>query len=215
VEAEHYDSWYRTPRGQWIGDAEFRLLLDMLQLRPRESVLDVGCGTGYFTRRFAECSHSAITGMDPNVDWLRFARAHPAGRVSYASGRAEQLPFADRSFDCAIAVTSLCFIEAQRTALQEMARVTRRRIALGLLNRHSILYLSKGRRGGAGGYRGAHWHTGTEVRELFEGLPLRNLTLRSAVFLPSGNALARRTEHWLPHTWLLGGFLAAAADAAA
>lgn len=214
MRAENYNAWYDTPRGRWIGDAEFRLLLDLLQLRAGESVLDIGCGTGYFTRRFARRSPSAITGMDPDLDWLRFARRHSAGSESYLAGRAERLPFADHSFDCTIAVTSLCFIEAQRQALQEMIRVTRRRLALGLLNRHSLLYLKKGRQGGTGGYRGAHWHSPTEARALFEGLPLRNVSLQSALFLPDGGTLAQSMETRLPRRWLLGAFLVAAADIA-
>lgn len=214
MEAPQYDAWYDTPRGRWIGDVEFRLLLDLLQPRNGESVLDVGCGTGYFTRRFAQSSRSAITGMDPDLDWLRFARAHSAAGESYLAGRAENLPFADRSFDCTIAVTSLCFIAAQRQAVQEMIRVTRRRLVLGLLNRHSLLYLQKGRRGGIGGYRGAQWHSPTDARGLLEGLPLRSMSVRSALFLPDGGALARSLETLLPRSWPLGAFLVVATDIA-
>ncbi len=214
MEAAQYDAWYDTPRGQWIGDLEFRLLLDRLQSRAGESVLDVGCGTGYFTRRFAQGSRATITGMDSNLDWLRFAHARSPGRESYLAGRAEKLPFADRSFDCTIAVTSLCFIESQPQAIQEIVRVTRRRLVIGLLNRHSILFLRRGRKGGTGGYRGAHWHSPTEARELFDGLPLRNVSLQSAVFLPEGGAFARWIETLLPRSWLLGGFLVVATDIA-
>lgn len=190
-------------------------MLETLQPRPGETLLDVGCGTGYFTRRFARDAGAIITGVDPDLHRLEFARGHAVNREAYVAGRAEILPFADRSFDCCIAVTSLCFIEGQRKALEEMARVTRRRVAVGLLNRHSILYLEKGRGGGTGGYRGARWHSGREARELFEGLPLRNLILQSAVFLPGGNALAQRIETLLPPTWLRGAFLVVTADVAA
>jgi ubiquinone/menaquinone biosynthesis C-methylase UbiE len=208
--AARYDTWYHTPRGSWIGEREFELLQHALAPRPGETLLDVGCGTGYFTRLFAQRADVQVVGLDPNLDWLAFAR--DAGTPACVAGRAERLPFRDASFDLAIAVTSLCFIRAQTEALREIVRVTRRRLALGLLNRHSVLYLQKGRGGGAGAYRGAHWHTAAEVRALFAQVPVRDLQLASAIFLPTGRPIAPAVERMLPAHVILGGFLLAAAD---
>lgn len=203
--AEQYDAWHRTPRGAWIGDTEFRLLRDILAPQPGESLLDIGCGTGYFTRRFARDAGVAATGLDPNEDWLAFAREHAAASESYVHGAAESLPFPDRRFDLTVSVTALCFVSEPRRAVQEMLRVTRRRFALGLLNRSSLLH---GQKAGVGSYRGAHWHTPDEVRALFDGLPVRNLELRSAVFLPDAGTFARLLEAMTPAGWLRGALLA-------
>ena len=40
-------------RGRWIGQLEYSLVRGLLKPIPDESLLDVGCGTGYFTRCFA------------------------------------------------------------------------------------------------------------------------------------------------------------------
>jgi SAM-dependent methyltransferase len=210
--ARDYDAWYRTSRGAWIGEVEFALLRDLLGAERGSSVLDVGCGTGYFTRRFAgEEGHQAV-GLDPNAAWLDFARAHAAAGERYCMGSAESLPFADRSFDYSVSVAALCFVGDTQRALRQMLRVTRKRFAIGLLNRHSLLYLQKGRAGGSGGYRGARWHTVREIVALFSGLPVGNLALRSAVLLPDGGALARWVEPLIPDRLRLGAFIVAAGD---
>lgn len=209
---QQYDAWYRTPRGAWIGDVEYRLLVDLLQPRAGETLLDVGCGTGWFTRRFAREAGMRATGLDPDDDWLAYAQAQARPGERFVQGRAERLPFPDRSVDCTTCITALCFVAGQEQALREMLRVTRRRIVLGLLNRASLLWLREGRAGGRGGYRGAHWHTAREVRRLFRDLPADDLRLRSAVFLPGGGRFARWVERRIPRTWLGGGFLAVSAD---
>jgi SAM-dependent methyltransferase len=211
---EQYDAWYRTPRGAWIGEVEFRLLVDLLRPRPGESLLDVGCGTGWFSRRFSREAGLRVTGIDPDAQWLAFARSLARPGERFVGGRAERLPFADRSFDCTACITALCFIAEQQQALRELLRVTRRRFVLGVLNRRSLLYLREGVGGGRGGYCGAHWHTEAEVRALFTGLPARGLEIRSAIVMPSGGWFAQAVERRWPAHWLLGGFLACAADAA-
>jgi ubiquinone/menaquinone biosynthesis C-methylase UbiE len=140
---EQYDAWYRTPRGAWIGDVEYRLLVDLLQPRPGETLLDVGCGTGWFTRRFAREAGMQATGLDPDDDWLAYAQAQARPGERFVQGRAERLSFPDRSVDCTTCITALCFVAGQEQALREMLRVTRRRIVLGLLNRARLRELAR------------------------------------------------------------------------
>ncbi|MEW5787323.1 MAG: class I SAM-dependent methyltransferase [Pseudomonadota bacterium] len=201
-----YDAWYATPRGRWIGETEFRLLAAMTGLLPGESLLDVGCGTGWFTRRFAASNGWNVTGLDMDGASLAFARAH--GRNErYLEGDARSLPFEDQSFDRVISVTALCFVDDWPQALGEMLRVARRKVVVGLLNRHSLLWLEKGRGRGTASYRGAHWHTRDEIRTALKDLPSTRPSLRSAVFLPGGSYLARAWELVLPNRLPWGGFL--------
>lgn len=206
-----YDAWYDSERGRWIGETEYRLLLNKLAHRTGDRVLDVGCGTGWFTRRLAHDSSVPTTGLDLNADWLRFAAEHDSS-ASYVRADARRLPFADNAFDCVCSVTALCFIDNWAVALAEIVRVTRKRFAIGLLNRHSALWLEKGRRGGKGAYRGAHWHTPAELRRALETLPVIRLEMTSAVFLPSGSNLARWLEKTLPNRFLHGALLVVAGE---
>jgi SAM-dependent methyltransferase len=209
---EEYDAWYRTPRGAWIGEVEYRLLLDALAPLPGETLIDVGCGTGYFTRRFA-ADGFAVTGVDLDQESLDFARTHAAAGERYLPADARRLPFPDRAFDLCVSVTALCFVREASQALAEMLRVTRRRFAIGLLNRRSLLYLQKGRHGGRGAYRGAHWHTVAEARALFTTTGVRELEVSTAVFLPGGGVWARLLERRLPRGLPLGAFLVVAGAA--
>jgi SAM-dependent methyltransferase len=206
-----YDAWYRTPRGSWIGETEYRLLREALTLPPGASVLDVGCGTGYFTRCLASDGFD-VTGVDASAEMTGYARLHATGRERYLMGDARRLPFPDRHFDSCVAITSLCFICEQEQALAEMVRVTRRRIALGLLNRHSLFYRQKGRHGGRGAYRGATWHTPREARTLLLRAGLKRVAVRSAICLPGGGVVARGVEMAMPKSLLFGGFLLAVGD---
>jgi SAM-dependent methyltransferase len=102
---------------------EFALLRRLVDLGPRESVLDVGCGTGYFTTLFARETAGMVVGLDPNLAWLGYAAREGAPNAAWAGGRAETLPFPARSFDVVLSVTALCFIENQLIALREMLRL--------------------------------------------------------------------------------------------
>jgi len=208
-----YDAWYDSPRGRWIGETEVRLLAGLLAPREGESMLDVGCGTGWFTRSFASRA-GRIVGVDVDADSLEWARSRASRKETYLEADAVRLPFADGSFDTAITVTALCFVSRWQDALAEMVRVSRRRIAVGLLHRRSALWLRKGRGGGTGAYAGAHWHDRGEIGPALRSLPVRDVRFGYAVFDPSGSVVSRAIEELLPSRLPLGSFLAFAADAA-
>ncbi|MBU1396901.1 MAG: class I SAM-dependent methyltransferase [Gammaproteobacteria bacterium] len=208
-----YDAWYATPRGRWIGETEYALAARLLAARRGDSLLDVGCGTGWFTRR-AAADDLVATGLDPNAAWLDYARAHSSPALSWVEGDARDLPFADASFDHVLSIAALCFVDDERQAVAEAVRVARHRFAIGWLNRSSLLYWQKGRGGGSGAYRGARWHTAGEVRALFSGLPVRNLKLRSAIFPPSATRSARWLEQGVPSVLPWGGLLLATGEKA-
>jgi len=154
VNPADYDAWYDTPRGRWIGETEYALAARQLAPQAGDSLLDVGCGTGWFSRR-AAANNLRVTGLDPNLVWLDFARTHSSPALNWVKGDARALPFADARFDHVLSIAALCFIDDERQAVTECVRVARRRFAIGWLNRHSRLYRQKGLSGGSGAYRGA------------------------------------------------------------
>ena len=205
TDAAAYEAWYHTPRGAWIGQQELSLLLKLMQPTHGQSLLDVGSGTGYFSRAFADAGLK-VTGIDPNPDMIHFAQAQ-TDTVSYVQGDARQLPFADKHFDYCSAVTSLCFVDQPAKALAEMWRVSRRGIVLGLLNRNSLLYRNKYN---TGSYRGARWDDRAAVAQWIAQLtpPATGYRYKTAVFFPGGGSLSRVAEQLLPRSLPWGGFLA-------
>lgn len=209
---EQYDHWYASGRGQWIGETEFRLLVSELDCQRGNKMLDVGCGTGWFTRRIAALPQSpSVTGVDIDDEALAYARSQDS-RTCYQPGNATQLPFADSSFDRVMSVTALCFVAEWPQALSEIVRVSGGRFVVGLLNRHSLLWHQKGRGNNQGAYQGAHWHSHRELREVLDALPVRNVHFRTAIWLPGGSITARTVEACLPHQIPFGGFLLVAGD---
>ena len=205
IDPADYDAWYSTPRGRWIGDTEFALLVRHIKSTPGSSILDVGCGTGWFSRRFADAGF-AVTGVDIDPASVEFSRGKSNARTSFFVGDARQLTFPDRSFDYAISVAALCFVDDWRGALREIVRVARRGWAVGLLNRHSVLWRQKGRNR-HGSYAGAHWHTASEVREALQSMDAQRVRLRTAIFWPSGTSMARLAESVVPNWLPWGAFL--------
>lgn len=203
VDPAAYEAWYHTSRGAWIGEVEFRLLMRMLRPMSGAKMLDVGSGTGYFSRRFAAAGLE-VTGIDVDRAMMDYARRLD-GSARYIEGSATGLPFPDRSFDHVTAITSLCFIDDPKRALSEMWRVCRQTVVIGLLNRHSLLFRQKH---GRGGYRGARWDAIKEASAWWRHLrPAPRISVKSAVFFPSGGSVARVAEAFTPNILPWGGFL--------
>jgi len=96
-------------------------MLARVRLSGAKTALDVGCGEGRFCRML-RAEGIAATGIDPTEALIEHARARdPQGDYRIAS--AEDLPFADASFDLAVAYLSLIDIPDIGTAIAEMARV--------------------------------------------------------------------------------------------
>jgi SAM-dependent methyltransferase len=140
--AAHYEAWYETPAGQWADELEKAVLGWLLQGFPRPgSALEVGCGTGHFSRWLMSDQRLAVVGLDLSAGMLAEARALDS--VPLVRGDAQRLPFADSAFDLIALITTLEFLEHPHEALAEALRVTRRGVVLGVLNRWSLLGLQR------------------------------------------------------------------------
>ena len=136
--ARHYDSWYDTEAGRYISSVEEGLMRQLLGETRGLRILDVGCGTGRHLK-LLESPGSHIVGVDASVFMLQKAR--DKGELKLIQAKGEQLPFEDRAFDITMVITTLEFCQEPGKILQEAARVTRKKILVGVLNKWSLLAL--------------------------------------------------------------------------
>ena len=104
-----------------------RIVVEAVGVQAGEDVLDVACGTGNATLRAAERG-ARVTGLDIVPHLLAQGRqlAERAGlEITWVEGDAEELPFADASFDAVVSVFGCMFAPDHRRAAAELARVLR------------------------------------------------------------------------------------------
>ncbi len=217
-----YARWRATELGRRTERLEVELVLSLAELHGGQRVLDVGTGDGTYALEAARRGASVI-GLDTSSSMLTAAetRARAAGlHIDVHAGSVTALPFADASFDRALAVTVLCFVDDPARALAEMARVTKPggRVIVGELHRWSI-WAAKRKlaallRGGP--WRDVHFWSRGQLRALAEGAGLRVRAVRGAVFYPPSSWAARvgvSIDPWLGRIDAPGAaFVALAAD---
>lgn len=122
---DRYDQWFETPIGKLVFEYEAELLQEMLDPKPGEFLLDVGCGTGIFTGSIVS-SGAEVVGLDISIPMLGRAFSRFRGqRFTPLAGDMLRLPFASGSFDKVYSMTALEFVDNAQTAVAEMQRVTK------------------------------------------------------------------------------------------
>lgn len=100
-------------------------------IAPGEHVLDVACGTGIvsFAAARAVGPHGRVTGVDLSGQMVEFASrradVHQVYNARFLRMNAEQLDFADASFDAVTCALGLMYVPDPVKALAEMRRVLR------------------------------------------------------------------------------------------
>ena len=91
-------------------------------------MLDIGCGNGLYTIRFANTGH-CIIGVDISELSLQEARKNKLqlnGSGEFIRACAENLPFQNSHFDVVLAIETLDHVQNQERALVEAGRVLRK-----------------------------------------------------------------------------------------
>lgn len=104
------------------------LLVDFADVPDRGQVLDVGSGTGSLAFSIAATKTNArVVGIDPSKEYVDYAasRNRFPDRVSFETGDAQELRFANATFQASVSLLVLNFIPDPGQALRELRRVTK------------------------------------------------------------------------------------------
>lgn len=103
-------------------------LIEAAQIAEGNAVLDVGCGTGGFTREITSLTSATVTGVDAAEQFIAFAESAPAPPgigISWAVADAEALPFPASSYDRVLLSLILHQLADPLAAVQAAHRVLR------------------------------------------------------------------------------------------
>jgi SAM-dependent methyltransferase len=127
-----YDDWFE--RYKYVYQSE---LLAVKKLLPsRGKGIEIGAGSGQFCKPLG-----VKLGIDPSLKMRELANKK---RVIVIGGIAENLPFKDSSFDFALMVTTICFLDDINKAFSEAYRILKHNgyIIIGFIDKNSKIGLS-------------------------------------------------------------------------
>lgn len=114
--ADKYDSVWSTSTRQFIPP-----LIEATEVSDGMSLLDIGCGPGYVSAAAAARGASPI-GLDFSKEMIAIAK-ESFPHIEFREGDAQNLPFAERSFDRVLANFALLHLSAPERACAEAFRV--------------------------------------------------------------------------------------------
>ncbi len=149
-----YEAWFENhPR---LYRAEIEAVRTLLP--PFEKGIEIGVGSGRFALPLG-----ITTGVEPSVKMAEIARSKG---VEVIEGVAEALPVEGESFDFALMVTTICFVDDPLLSLQEIHRILKPGgyVIIGFVDRDSALGQQyEKNRGESRFYREARFYSADEV----------------------------------------------------
>lgn len=133
--AHWYNGWVGKNGSEHHRKLAIPAVLDLLELQPGESLLDIGAGQGvlapYITRTGA-----SYTGIDISPRLIAFARQHHGGKFIVGDARQLNRLFSPESFDAAVFLLSIQDMNPLAEVIQSATKVLRHEGRLVILMTH-------------------------------------------------------------------------------
>ncbi len=126
---QQYEDWFEKNRFAY----ESELAAIRAQLRESEDCIEIGVGSGRFASQLG-----IKLGVEPSKKMRELAEERG---IKALDGVAEALPFDDSAFDCALMVTTICFLDNIEVAFKEAYRVLKPggSLIIGFVDKDSII----------------------------------------------------------------------------
>lgn len=128
--SDTFDQWAEEGRDRGMEERHWHTAkhaLARMPVEPGETVLDLGCGSGYAARALREAGGAGRAyGLDGSPAMARNAREYTDdSAVGFLNGDFENLPFEANSIDHAFSMEALYYATDPVAALEELERVIR------------------------------------------------------------------------------------------
>ena len=144
--------------------------------------LEIGTGTGRFSTPFG-----IVDGVEPAAAMRHVAEAHG---LKVLDAKAEALPFSDGTFDFALMVTTICFVDDPLQACREVGRVLNPggQLSIGLVDSDSELGKRyEARKAESPFYQNARFFSVSELTGIMAEAKFENFRYHQTLFQPLGN----------------------------
>jgi arsenite methyltransferase len=131
---DEFNRWADEGRGEEMEKHHISIAeqtIRLMELRPGDRVLDLGCGAGWATRILAhaveggEQGSGQVVGLDVSDEMIRRARAtsRDIENILYVWGSATEIPWEEDYFEKVLSIESFYYYPDQDAALDELFRV--------------------------------------------------------------------------------------------
>jgi ubiquinone/menaquinone biosynthesis C-methylase UbiE len=118
-------------------------LLRLMEIKREETVLDLACGQGFFSREFAK-SGAQVIGIDISRELIELARKYPLKNIKFEVASADDLSFLkDQSVDAVVSVLAIQNIENVDGVLKECKRILKPNGRLFFVMNHPAFRIPK------------------------------------------------------------------------
>jgi ubiquinone/menaquinone biosynthesis C-methylase UbiE len=128
---EEFNRWAESGRGDGMEQDHLAITLPVLEkmrLAVTDNVLDVGCGSGWLSRRIGKLvPHGRVVGMDISDEMIRVARRTSVDHdnILFVTGAVAEIPWESDFFTHAISVESAYYWPDPAAGAGEIYRVLR------------------------------------------------------------------------------------------